>query len=860
MSLTTLVEKLSPTATVSLEAAASLCNSRSHSSVEIQHWLLAMCQQSSSDLLVVCEQYEVNVDRLVFALNQDLESLKSGHDSAPSLSKQLVSLIESAWVSSTLAFGETAIEPIHVIHALLSDESLIPFTPGYLQKLSVIDPGELVKNWQGSHTGSDLSLKDTSLLSATSSSPNLEQFTVDLTQIAKEGGLDPILGRDDEIRQIIDVLMRRRQNNPILTGEAGVGKTAVVEGFAQRIAKGDVPESLRDVRVLSLDLALLQAGAGVKGEFENRLKNVIKEVKASVAPIVIFIDEAHSLIGSGGGSGQNDAANILKPALARGELRTIAATTWAEYKKYFEKDAALTRRFQVVKVEEPSEELAITMLRGLLPVMEAHHNVAITDEALQAAVKLSSRYINGRQLPDKAVALLDTACARVAISQVATPANVECLDRQYDALIAERSLLEQEQATGSNHSGKIAVLTEQLDEVSKQRKLANANWQWQREQLESAIALKHQILSAADTDVTDVCQQLTEVKASLNEFEQSMVHLEVDENLVAQVISDWTGIPLGRMRVDQLAALRALTPRLQQRIIGQDHALDRISQVVKTARMKLSDENKPDGVFLLTGPSGTGKTETALALAQQIYGSDDSVTVINMSEFKEEHKVSLLLGSPPGYVGYGEGGVLTEAVRRKPYSVILLDEMEKAHPSVQDVFYQIFDKGIIKDGEGTDIDFKNCIIIITSNVGSETTENLFEDRETAPGAEGLTEALQNDLLEAFKPAFLGRLNIIPYVPLSQSDIEAITKLQLDRVANRYREHYQADLTFDESVILHINKTTNNVGVGARAIQLHIQNVLLPFLSELLMERLVEEKDMPAIQLSIEGDTYVSVNT
>ncbi len=516
--------------------------------------------------------------------------------------------------------------------------------------------------------------------------------------------------------------MRRRQNNPILTGEAGVGKTAVVEGFAQRIAKGDTPESLRDVRVLSLDLALLQAGAGVKGEFENRLKNVIKEVKASVTPIVIFIDEAHSLIGSGGGAGQNDAANILKPALARGELRTIAATTWAEYKKYFEKDAALTRRFQVVKVEEPSEALAITMLRGLLPVMEAHHNVAITDEALQAAVKLSSRYINGRQLPDKAVALLDTACARVAISQVATPANVERLDRQYDALIAERNLLEQEQATGTNHSGKITVLTEQLDEVCKQREVANANWQWQREQLESAIALKHQILSAADTDVTDTCQQLTEVKASLNEFEQSMVHLEVDENLVAQVISDWTGIPLGRMRVDQLAALRALMPRLQQRIIGQDHALDRISQVVKTARMKLSDENKPDGVFLLAGPSGTGKTETALALAQQIYGSDDSVTVINMSEFKEEHKVSLLLGSPPGYVGYGEGGVLTEAVRRKPYSVILLDEMEKAHPSVQDVFYQIFDKGIIKDGEGTDIDFKNCIIIITSNVGSETTE------------------------------------------------------------------------------------------------------------------------------------------
>jgi type VI secretion system protein VasG len=859
MSLTTLVEKLSPTATVSLEAAASLCNSRSHSCVEIQHWLLAMCQQPSSDLLVVCEQYEVNVDRLVFALNQDLESLKSGHDSAPSLSKQLVSLVESAWVSSTLAFGEIAIEPIHVIHALLSDESLIPFTPGYLQKLSAIDSGELIKNWQGSHTGSDLSHKDTSLLSATSSSPNLEQFTVDLTQIAKEGGLDPILGRDDEIRQIIDVLMRRRQNNPILTGEAGVGKTAVVEGFAQRIAKGDVPESLLDVRVLSLDLALLQAGAGVKGEFENRLKNVIKEVKASVAPIVIFIDEAHSLIGSGGGAGQNDAANILKPALARGELRTIAATTWAEYKKYFEKDAALTRRFQVVKVEEPSEELAITMLRGLLPVMEAHHNVAITDQALQAAVKLSSRYISGRQLPDKAVALLDTACARVAISQVATPANVERLDRQYDALIAERNLLEQEQATGTNHNGKIAVLTEQLDEVSKQREAANANWQWQREQLESAVALKHQILSAVDTDLTDVCQQLAEAKASLNEPEQSMVHLEVDENLVAQVISDWTGIPLGRMRVDQLAALRALTPRLQQRIIGQDHALERISQVVKTARMKLSDENKPDGVFLLTGPSGTGKTETALALAQQIYGSDDSVTVINMSEFKEEHKVSLLLGSPPGYVGYGEGGVLTEAVRRKPYSVILLDEMEKAHPSVQDIFYQIFDKGIIKDGEGTDIDFKNCIIIITSNVGSETTENLFEDRETAPGAEGLTEALQNDLLEVFKPAFLGRLNVIPYLPLSQSDIEAIAELQLDRVANRYRQHYQADLTFDENVILHINKTINNVGVGARAIQLHIQNVLLPFLSELLMERLVEDKDMSAIQLSIEDDTYVSLS-
>ncbi|MEE1675015.1 type VI secretion system ATPase TssH [Agarivorans aestuarii] len=853
MTLKSMVEKLSPTAKQSLEAAAALSNSRSHFSVEIQHWLLAMCEGQTEDLMLVAEHFSVDLDALAADLNRNLERAKTGNQQTPGLSPQIVSLLSAAWMAATIEYSTDNIAPIHIIHALLNDDTLSFSTMHFLKQLESVDPSQLAQVWPSLSQNAEAA--PASQNKGSGKTPSLDQFTIDLTEQARSGKLDPILGRDEEIRQMIDILTRRRQNNPILTGEAGVGKTAVVEGLAQRIADNDVPESLQNVKIHVLDLALLQAGAGMKGEFENRLKSVISEVKNSATPIIVFIDEAHTLIGSGGQAGQNDAANLLKPALARGELRTIAATTWAEYKKYFEKDAALTRRFQVVKVEEPSEEKAIVMLRGLLPVMEKHHRVSISDQALQAAVRLSNRYINARQLPDKAVALLDTACARVAMSQAATPSQVERLQRKQQQLVAQIEQLEREQLTGSEHQELLQQLNAEL--VDTQTAFEQAEVTWRDEQGMVLQAKQHadSILNTEEETAEDARDQLVAIKANLAEVAQPMVFLEVDEVLVAEVIADWTGIPLGRMQSDEVETILSLPQKMGERIVGQDHALELISKVVQTARAQLSDERKPNGVFLLTGPSGTGKTETALTLAEQVYGSEDNLTVINMSEFKEEHKVSLLVGSPPGYVGYGEGGVLTEAVRRKPYSVVLLDEMEKAHPGVQDVFYQVFDKGTIKDGEGRDIDFKNTIIIMTSNVGTETTTGLFEDEETAPDIEGLKQALSDDLLAVFKPAFIGRLNLIPFVPLNRETLSQIVRLQLGRVEQRFARNYQAELCFSEAVVEHLNDQSQNADVGARAIQNNIQNELLPVISNKVLEAVSQRLNIEKISVDLVEDAY-----
>ncbi|MGF1702385.1 type VI secretion system ATPase TssH [Photobacterium makurazakiensis] len=841
-----------------LESGASLCNSRSHFSVELQHWLLVMTEDKNTDFFVIADYFAIDLPKLRSELQQGLETLKTGNSHTPGLSPHIVTVLQSAWLAATIEFNDFQIRTVHLIYALLNNELLGSLILRDAKQLACIDLAQLISVWpqlvEQSNELTTFSLGN-QITSASEGQQALSQYTIDLTEQARAGEIDPILGRDNEIRQMIDILTRRRQNNPILTGEAGVGKTAVVEGLAQRIALGDVPEGLKDISICVLDLALLEAGAGMKGEFENRLKAIIKEVKLSPTPIILFIDEAHTLIGSGGPAGQNDAANLLKPALARGELRTIAATTWAEYKKYFEKDAALTRRFQIVKIDEPNEETAVVMLRGLLPVMESHHQVTITDMALQAAVKLSSRYINGRQLPDKAVALLDTACSRVAMSQVSTPGKVEHLVRYKQQLNDERAILEKEEIVGSDHGKKLQKIKGELLHAQEELRELDALWRDESNLVTQAQALSHALVSETTEFPNEDKRCLQSIKHTLHENADPMVFLQVDESVIAEVISDWTGIPLGRMQRDEIENILSLSERLKERVIGQDHALDRMSHIVQTARAQLSDEQKPDGVFLLTGPSGVGKTESALALAEQVYGSEDNVIVINMSEFKEEHKVSLLLGSPPGYIGYGEGGILTEAVRRNPYGVVLLDEMEKAHPGVQDIFYQAFDKGTLKDGEGRDIDFKNTIIIMTSNVGTETTINLHEDEETIPSIDGLKKALQDDLLEVFKPAFLGRINVIPYLPLGIETLYRIIHLQLSRIAFRMKENYNASLEYTDGVVNYLYANSKDENVGARIIQSNLQNILLPTLSVKILEKVARAETFNYVFIDIENGTY-----
>jgi len=836
MTLSKLVEKLNPTCRASLENAASICHSRSQFTVEIEHWLQSMLELESGDLNLICDSFSIEQDVFLNDLRIGLEKLKTGNSAAPSLSPHIVGLLRQTWLNTTIEFNDIQIRTAYIIYTLVTDDSLCSLISRSAKSLLAVDGAQLLSAWPQLANKSDENgegsvaqpmINDGQAISKT---PGLDQFTENLTEQARQNKLDPILGRDNEIRQMIDILTRRRQNNPILTGEAGVGKTAVVEGLALRIAQKDVPDALKHVSLHVLDLALLQAGAGMKGEFENRLKGLIKEVKSSANPIILFIDEAHTMIGSGGQAGTNDAANLLKPALARGDLRMIAATTWAEYKKFFEKDAALARRFQVVKIEEPSEDVAVIMMRGLLPVMSNHHNVLISNKALQSAVSLSKRYINGRQLPDKAVSLLDTACARVAMSQASTPGAVEALQRKEQQIGAEIKLLENEQKTGEDHTKTIQTL--QKERTAASTALNPLIQEWNEELL--LVKQVTELVQALHQD--DVEQpkeklaELTKLKIQLAKNSEPMVHWQVDEHLVAEVIADWTGIPVGKMQVDEIKNILSLQENMAERIIGQDYALDLIAKTVQTSRAHLSDETRPIGVFLLTGPSGVGKTETALTLAEQVYGSEENVTVINMSEFKEEHKVSMLVGAPPGYVGYGEGGVLTEAVRRKPYSVILLDEMEKAHPGVQDVFYQVFDKGIIKDGEGRDIDFKNTIIIMTSNVGTDTTMDLFEDEATAPSIVGLLKALQDDLLVAYKPAFLGRINVIPFVPLSETMLTEITKLQLKRVGKRFHKYYNAKFTYSDKVIKKIVSMCTDAGSGARNIHNILQKSMLPDLS------------------------------
>ena len=849
-----------------LEAAAGLTLSRTHYNVELEHWLLKLVDGTDTDIPAILRHYDADPGRLLADLNRGLDRMKTGNSRAPALSPDIVEAAKQAWLMASVEHGVSRVRSGHLLWAMLADEGLSRHVREASSQFARI-PVETLKRDLLTITRDSVEAASatTSVEGAPTSSGGdgtvhpagsgaLELYTIDLTAKAKAGKIDPILGRDVEIRQVIDILTRRRQNNPILTGEAGVGKTAVVEGFAQRIAAGDLPPALKDVVLRTLDLGLLQAGAGMKGEFENRLKSVIEETKASPRPIILFIDEAHTMIGAGGAAGQNDAANLLKPALARGELRTIAATTWAEYKKYFEKDAALTRRFQVVKVEEPSEAIAIAMIRGLVSTLEAHHGIRILDEAVSEAVRLSARYIPSRQLPDKAVSLIDTACARVSMSQATAPASLEDRVRRIALIDTEIAIIDREMASGADHAARKAELVTEREAAEETRIALQARWEEEKILAHEIGELRKALEDPADTEDKDAQRAgLAGLNAQLRALqgEHPLIFPVVDGQAVAEIVESWTGIPAGRMQSDEIRTVLNLRERMEARIVGQPHALEAVAQSIRTSRAKLTDPRKPIGVFLMVGTSGTGKTETALTLADLLYGGEQNLTTINMTEYKEEHKVSLLMGSPPGYVGYGEGGILTEAVRRRPYSVILLDEMEKAHPGVQDVFFQVFDKGNMKDGEGRDIDFKNTVIIMTSNAGTDLITRLFADPETAPDAAGLAEALMPELMKSFKPAFLGRVTLVPYFPLSPEIIRLIVGLQLNRVRRRVKESYGARFDWDDALVDTIAARCTETSSGARNVEKILSRTLLPELSSEVLSRLAEGATINAITVGVD---------
>ena len=913
---TTLFGKLNSLAFKAADSAMTFCKMRGNPSFELVHWLHAMIQQPQGDMAILLKHYNLDTSKLAADFTTALDKLPRGASGISDFSIHFDEAIKQAWTYATLLYGESQVRTGHVLLAMLKTATLQSILLQISREFAKVKVEDFTDNFPKLVAGSaeeHLAAKDGTHLGAAEGAEAggetanaipgakqeaLDKYAVDLTAKARNKELDPVTGRDDEIRQIVDILMRRRQNNPILTGEAGVGKTAVVEGFALRVAAGDVPPALKDVAVRSLDLGALQAGAGTKGEFEARLKKVIEEVQASPKPIIMFIDEAHTLIGAGGAAGQNDAANLLKPALARGTLRTIAATTWAEYKKFFEKDAALTRRFQVIKVEEPDEQKAINMVRGLVPVLEKHHKVQLLDEAVEAAVKLSSRYIPARQLPDKAVSLIDTACARVAISQHATPPKVEDTSRRIDALGLEIDILDRETAVGRDHVERRAELTTRLDEEKASFEKLNAAWQDEKAKVDNILALRtqiHALLAASKAGVaTDgkangastapapetapaaapATVETLEIPASNGEGKSDLARLRaletdlatlqgenplvlpsVDEIAVASVIADWTGIPVGRMVKDEIQSVLNLADTLEKRIIGQRHALETIAKRIQTSRAKLDNPNKPIGVFMLAGTSGVGKTETALTLAEALYGGEQNVITINMSEFQEAHTVSTLKGAPPGYVGYGEGGVLTEAVRRRPYSVVLLDEVEKAHPDVHEMFFQVFDKGWMEDGEGRFIDFKNTIILLTTNAGSDLIMNMCKDPDLAPGVDDLAKALRAPLLKVFPPALLGRLVVVPYYPLSDVMLRSIIKLQLNRVVKRIAANQDIKLTYTEEVTNLIASRCTEIESGGRMVDAIVTQTLLPEISRELLGRMVEGQQVKSITVDAKDNAF-----
>jgi type VI secretion system protein VasG len=920
ISRVSLFGKLNPVLYKAVEGATVFCKLRGNPYVELVHWLQQIVQLQDSDLHRIIRHYELDESKLAAEMQRSLDGLPRGATVISDLSAHIENAIERAWVYGTLLYGDAQVRSGYVLIGILKTVGLRAVLVGISKEFAKLVPDTVADELPQVVKGSPEDTLGASDQSSLGGEPGeasgamapaqmgkqeaLKKYAVDLTAKARAGELDPITGRDQEIRQIVDILMRRRQNNPLLTGEAGVGKTAVVEGFASRLARGDVPPALKDVSLLTLDIGLLQAGASMKGEFEQRLRQVIDEVQASPKPIILFVDEVHTLVGAGGAAGTGDAANLLKPALARGTLRTIGATTWAEYKKYIEKDPALTRRFQVVQVAEPDEAKAIIMLRGVATVLEKHHRVQLLDEAIGAAVRLSHRYIPARQLPDKAVSLLDTACARVAVSQHAIPAQVEDCNRRIEALTTELEIIDREIAVGIDVGTRKTDATTKIEAERAQLAVLQARWAEEKKVVDrileirahlrsmgdgsvdatgsntegdaaaNAVAHAVAITAASDTVAPDapVKRDPKEVEAERQAFlaelrtlqpqladiqkDSPLVLPSVDEQAVGAVVADWTGIPVGRMVKNEVAAVLALTDTLNARVIGQRGGLEMISRRVQTSRAKLDNPNKPIGVFLLCGPSGVGKTETALALAESLYGGEQNVITINMSEFQEAHTVSTLKGAPPGYVGYGEGGVLTEAVRRRPYSVVLLDEVEKAHPDVHEIFFQVFDKGWMEDGEGRYIDFKNTVIILTSNVGTDAIVAACKDPDLIPDEEALAKALREPLLKVFPPALLGRVVTIPYYPLSDEMLANIVSLQLGRIQKRILENHDAKFTYDDSAVKLIISRCTEVESGGRMIDAVLTNAILPRISSEYLQRVVDGKLLSTIQLSAKDSQFV----
>lgn len=854
----TLISKLNLTCYQALEKAASIGASRAHFNIELEHWLLAFIENRNSTLCGMLSESACQIDKITEDIHSSLECLKVGNDRAPAISDRILEVINEAWLITSLDYNQEVIHSGVILSVLIHKHTLQQLCLAISMEFAKLNPDnvrELMmlvfeENHENRFAGKDQSNKNIKTSA-------LDQFTINLNEQAKHGKIDHAIGREDEINQIIDILSRRRQNNAILIGEPGVGKTAIVEGLALRIKDHEVPLNLNNVTIRVLDMGLLQAGAGVKGEFENRLKTLIEEIKSQASPIILFIDEAHMMIGAGASTGQGDAANLLKPALARGDLHCIAATTWSEYKRYFEKDAAFARRFQVVHVEEPDAESAIRMLRSLVSSLEKHHKVKIVDSAVQGATHLSQRYITGRQLPDKSISVLDTACSRVASQQTSKPARLEKLSKSIEQLTLELSNLEKEILRGGSHQARVKQLKKEI--ADHQHSLNQVTERWQKEwaltkkmiAVSDEIELVNNTLSAKSIKNGNkkLSKELVQLKKELRAIQgdEPLMQTCVDFDSVAKVIADWTGIPIGRMLNDEVARIMLLEKNLKKRIIGQDHALVAIASQLRISSAKLSDPNKPIGVFLFVGPSGVGKTETALALAEQIYHSEEKITVINMSEFKEEHKISMLAGSPPGYVGYGDGGVLTEAVRRKPYSIILLDEMEKAHPGVQELFYQVFDKGTLRDGQGQDINFRNSLIIMTSNVCSDSISKFCDQSEF--DIDKLNESIHDELSRYFKSAFLGRLKVVPYVSLSDEMMIDIIKLKLSCIQKRIKSEHQVMLTFNECLINSILLKCLQSSLGARQVDNIISKEILPGLSAAILSHIADKKLLKSIQVA-----------